>query len=219
MRILIGQPQMEQHLEQFIQDINANPTVDLILYPEGYCQVTHLDEVKQLAKRFQTSVVMGYRNEQNVDRALIINKRGETLLDRAKTPETMPLFMPSTIEDDGRRYGYVLCREIFMGLDGLKSEEPIQIIFNPIGVGMFSDEQYTDWSGEAKQIAMQQRSIILGTSHADGSYRNCGFSIPMAYCFDKTGEPVLLSKNDTRTRIVDTEAKTVVVLEDSLPCH
>lgn len=219
MRILIGQPQMEQHLEQFIQDINANPTVDLILYPEGYCQVTHLDEVKQLAKRFQTSVVMGYRNEQNVDRALIINKRGETLLDRAKTPETMPLFMSSTIEDDGHRYGYVLCREIFMGLDGLKSEEDIQLIFNPIGVGMFSEEQYADWSGEAKKIAMQQRSIILGTSHADGSYRNCGFSIPMAYCFDKTGEPVFLSKNDTRTRIVDTEAKTVVVLEDSLPCH
>ncbi|MFC4682865.1 hypothetical protein [Exiguobacterium sp. s149] len=219
MRILIGQPQMEQHLEQFIQDINANPTVDLILYPEGYCQVTHLDEVKQLAKRFQKSVVMGYRNEQNVDRALIINKRGETLLDRAKTPETMPLFMPSTIEDDGHRYGYVLCREIFMGLDGLKSEEDIQLIFNPIGVGMFSEEQYADWSDEAKKIAMQQRFIILGTSHADRSYRNCGFSIPMAYCFDKTGEPVFLSKNDTRTRIVDTEAKTVVVLEDSLPCH
>lgn len=219
MRILIGQPQMEQHLEQFIQEIEANPTVDLVLYPVGYCQYTHLDEVKELAKTFQTAVVMGYRNEKNVDRALIIDKRGETVLDRAKTPETMPLFMPSTVEDDGRRYGYVLCREIFMGLDGLKSEEPIQIIFNPIGVGMFSEEQYTDWSGEAKQIAMQQRSIILGTSHADGSYRNCGFSIPMAYCFDKTGEPVLLSKNDTRTRIVDTEAKTVVVLEDSLPCH
>lgn len=219
MRILIGQPKMEQHLEQFTRDIIANPDVDLVLYPEGYCQYTHLDEVKELAKKFQTAVVMGYRNEQNVDRALIIDKRGETVLDRAKTPETMPLFMPSTVEDDGRRYGYVLCREIFMGLDGLKSEEPIQIIFNPIGVGMFSEEQYTDWSGEAKQIAMQQRSIILGTSHADGSYRNCGFSIPMAYCFDKTGEPVLLSKNDTRTRIVDTEAKTVVVLEDSLPCH
>ena len=219
MRILIGQPQMEQHLEQFIQEIEANPTVDLVLYPEGYCQYTHLDEVKELAKTFQTAVVMGYRNEKNVDRALIIDKRGETVLDRAKTPETMPLFMPSTVEDDGRRYGYLLCREIFMGLDGLKSEEPIQIIFNPIGVGMFSEEQYTDWSGEAKQIAMHQRSIILGTSHDDGSYRNCGFSIPMAYCFDKTGEPVFLSKNDTRTRIVDTEAKTVVVLEDSLPCH
>lgn len=219
MRILIGQPKMEKHLEQFIQDIKANPDVDLILYPEGYCQITHLPEVKELAKTFQTAVVMGYRNEQNVDRALIINKRGETLLDRAKTPESMPLFMPSTADDDGLRYGYVLCREIFMGLDGLKSEEDIQLIFNPIGVGMFSEEQYADWSGEAKQIAIQQHSIILGTSHADGSYRNCGFSIPIAYCFDETGETVLLSKNDTRTRIVDTEAKTVVVLEDSLPCR
>lgn len=213
MRILIGQPKMEQHLEQFIQEIEANPTVDLILYPEGYCQVTHLDEVKQLAKRFQTAVVMGYRNELNVDRALIIDKRGETLLDRAKTPEAMPLFMPSTVDDDGHRYGYVLCREIFMGLEGLKSELDIQLIFNPIGVGMFSEEQYADWSGEAKQIAVQQRSIILGTSHADGSYRNCGFSIPIAYCFDETGEATLLSKNDTRTRIVDTVLRTIEVLD------
>ncbi|WP_214716421.1 MULTISPECIES: hypothetical protein [unclassified Exiguobacterium] len=213
MRILIGQPKMEQHLEQFIQDIKANPAVDLMLYPEGYCQYTHLDEVKELAKMFQAAVVMGYRNEQNVDRALIINKRGETLLDRAKTPEAMPLFMPSTADDDGLRYGYVLCREIFMGLEGLKSEEPIQLIFNPIGVGMFSEEQYGDWSGEAKKIALQQRSIILGTSHADGSYRNCGHSIPIAYCFDETGKAILLSKNDTRTRIVDTVLRTIEVLD------
>ncbi|TCI30619.1 hypothetical protein EVJ33_04780 [Exiguobacterium sp. SL-10] len=212
MKILIGQPKMEKHLEQFSQDIKANPDVDLILYPEGYCQVTHLPEVKKLAKRFQTAVVMGYRNEQNVDRAFIINKRGEMLLDRAKTPETMPLFMPSTVEDDVHRYGYVLCREIFMGLDGLKSKDNIQRIFNPIGVGMFSEVQYADWSGEAKQIAMQQRSIILGTSHADGSYRNCGFSIPIAYCFDETGETVLLSKNDTHTRIIDTVTKKNNVL-------
>lgn len=213
MKILIGQPKMEQHLEQFIQDIEANPAVDLILYPEGYCQVTHLDKVKELAKTFQTTVVMGYRNEQNVDQALIINKQGETLLERAKTPEAMPLFMPSTADDDGLRYGYVLSREIFMGLEGLKSEEPIQLIFNPIGVGMFSEEQYGDWSGEAKKIALQQCSIILGTSHADGSYRNCGHSIPIAYCFDEMGKAILLSKNDTRTRIVDTVLRTIEVLD------
>lgn len=39
MRILIGQPKMEQHLEQFIQEIEANPDVDLILYPEGYLSI------------------------------------------------------------------------------------------------------------------------------------------------------------------------------------
>lgn len=97
-------------------------------------------------------------------------------------------------------------------LNDVKTQENIQLIFNPIGVGMFSEEQYADWSGEAKQIAMQQRSLILGTSHADGSYRNCGVSIPIAYCFDETGETVLLSKNDTRTRIVDTVTKTIEVI-------
>ncbi|TCI54116.1 hypothetical protein EVJ24_07405 [Exiguobacterium sp. SH1S21] len=216
MKILIGQPKLEQHLEQFIHDIEMNPSVDLILYPEGYCKLTHLDTVSELANRFKTAVVMGYRDAQQKDRALIMNTRGDIMLDRAKTPETMALFTPFTVQDDDLRYGYLLCREIFMGLNGLKDDSSLQIIFNPIGVGMFSEDQYLDWSQEAKKIAIQQQAIILGTSHADGSYRNCGHSIPIAFFFDETGEPILLSKDDTRTRIVDTVQKTVEVLDSPI---
>lgn len=49
--------------------------------------------------------------------------------------------------------------------------------------------------------------------HANGSYRNCGFSIPIAYCFDQEGNDLLLSKDDIRTRIFDTETNSIKIAE------
>jgi len=78
---------------------------------------------------------------------------------------------------------------------------------------MFSEEQYEEWTDEARKIAIREKAMVIGTSHADGSYRNCGFSIPIAYCFDQNGNNLLLSKNDTRTRIFDTETKLIKLVE------
>lgn len=210
MNILIGQPKIERNLEQLKREIESNPTVDLILYPEGYCTYTELDGLSDLAIKFNTSIVLGYRDDTNKDRVLIINKQGDTLLTRRKTPENQLLFMPSSVTDGVEEYGYLLCREIFMGGEGLKTHEHLSIIFNPIGVGMFSEEQFMEWTEEARKIAMERKAMIIGTSHADGSYRNCGISIPIAYCFDEKGEEVFLSKNDTRTRVLETDSRVTI---------
>ena len=77
---------------------------------------------------------------------------------------------------------------------------------------MFSEEQFTEWSEEARKNAMERKAMIIGTSPVDGSYRNCGVSIPIAYCYDKNGEEVFLSKNDTQSRVLDTELKGVVIV-------
>ncbi|SEQ70892.1 hypothetical protein SAMN05216232_3086 [Virgibacillus subterraneus] len=213
MKILIGQPKREKDLRQLETEIENNSSVDLILYPESYFQESYLEKVSQLAKTYNTVIVTGYKDKQDLDRVLIINNEGEVILERAKTPEEGELYTPSITEYNGITYGYLLCREVFQGLEGLKNEISLDIIFNPIGVGMFSEEQYSDWSGEAKKIAVQHKSLVLGASHADGSYRNCGFSIPIAYCFDENGEAILLSRDDTRTRILDTVTKTVEIIE------
>lgn len=214
MKILIGQPKQETQLEQLQREIAAYPDIDLLLYPEGYCHETDVETLRHLAKRFETVIETGYRDANRLDRALIINAEGDILLDRAKTPEAGPLYTPSTATVAGQATGYLLCREIFLGLDGLK-HDTVDIIFNPIGVGMFSEEQYTDWSGEAQHISRQQSALFIGTSHADGSYRNCGFSIPTALAIDATGEAIFLSKDDPRTRILDTVTHTVEFVEAS----
>lgn len=85
----------------------------------------------------------------------------------------------------------------------------IDIIVHPIGVGMFSEEQFDEWINEAKKIAVAYKSMIIGTSHADGSFRGSDVSIPIAYCFDKNGDAIFVSKNDVRTRMLDIQTKTV----------
>lgn len=214
MKVLIGQPKQETQLEQLRYEIAAHADIDLLLYPEGYCRHTDLETLCQLAKQYTTIIVTGYRDADRLDRALVINEQGDVRLDRAKTPEAGPLYTPSTAVIDGQSVGYLLCREVFLGHDGLKNDT-VDIIFNPIGVGMFSEEQYTEWSGEAQKISCQQSALFIGTSHADGSYRNCGFSIPTAFAFDETGEAIFLSKDDPRTRILDTVTHTVEFVDAS----
>ncbi|MBT2292802.1 hypothetical protein J7E73_27460 [Paenibacillus albidus] len=98
--------------------------------------------------------------------------------------------------------GHILCEELV--LQGVKGEDTrnIDLIVHPIGVGMFSEEQFEEWIHAARQIAVAYRAMVIGTSHADGSFRGADESIPIAYCFDSHGEVVFISKNDTRTRIL-----------------
>jgi hypothetical protein len=70
---------------------------------------------------------------------------------------------------------------------------------------MFSEKQFGEWSGRAKKIAKETRSIFLGVSHADGSYRDSGTSIPISFAYDSDGNQVYQSKNDTRSFIIDLE--------------
>jgi hypothetical protein len=153
--------------------------------------------------------------KDNKNRAVIISNSGEKILERAKTlpDENEELNMPLSVNHNGIIIGYLLCMEILKGVRDLKEiGTNINFIAHPIGVGMFSDKQFQQWINEAKKIAKTYNTIIFGTSHADGSYRNCGISIPISYCIDSDGEPIYISKSDIRTRIVNIHTKEVEVL-------
>jgi len=214
MKILIAQPVHEKKLIQLEKEIKENPSTDVILFPEGYLACfENIEEACKLAKTYGKTIITSYKNKNNKDRAIIISKTGKIILDRAKTSNDESLYWPSKVEGDGMQIGYILCVEILKGLEGLKkSETEVDFIAHPIGVGMFSEEQFNEWINEAKEIAIDQKTMIIGTSHADGSYRNCGVSIPIAYCIDKNGEAIFIAKNDLRTRVVNTETKETVVI-------
>ena len=79
----------------------------------------------------------------------------------------------------------------------------MDVIVHLIGVGMFSEEQFQEWIDAAQKIAVKHRAMIIGTSHADGTFRDSDISIPIAYCFNSRGEAVFIAKNDTRPRVLD----------------
>lgn len=158
-----------------------------------------------LAKKYNTILIGGYRRlqESPKDRAIIINRMGEVILDRVKYSQT------SFVIEEGLKIGHILCDELI--IQGLNSEEynNIDLIVHPIGVGMFSKEQFEEWINEAIKIASKYSTMVIGTSHADGSFQNMEISIPIAYCINKDGSVVFISEDDIRTRILNFSTKEV----------
>ena len=211
-RVLIGQPLHEDNIEQLKNEIETNSGIDIVVFPEGYLSnKMALESAREIAKKYNVTIITSYRRD-NKDRAVIINNLGELVLERAKTPpeEERKIYEPTSVKINGKVIGYLLCMEILKGIRDLKTiKEKINFIAHPIGVGMFSDEQFEEWISEAKNIVRTYNTIMIGTSHADGSYRNCGVSIPISYFIDSNGEAIYISKLDTRTRIVDLSTKEV----------
>lgn len=197
MKIIIGQPKLEQQLLQLEAELKQHPEADVLFFPEGYLN-QNVEEASRLAAAYGTMIVSGYRrlNERPKDRSIIINKAGETVMEKAKYTSA------EVVKEQEWAISTLLCDELV--LQGFRKENigRVDIIMHSIGVGMFSEEQYTEWMEEARQLAVQNQCIVMGTSHADGTYRDSEISIPIAYCIAPDGQVVLASRNDTRTRLI-----------------
>ncbi|MBW8351049.1 hypothetical protein K0H71_16610 [Bacillus sp. IITD106] len=207
MNILIIQPKLEKKIEQLKVELEKNPTIDIVIFPEGYLN-ENVEEACELARKYNTILICGYRrlNENPKDRAIIINRQGHIILDRVKYSCT------AFIIEEGLKMGHILCDELIV--QGIKVEKgnldkDIDLIIHPIGVGMFSKAQFEEWITEAKKIAIEHKTMIIGTSHADGSYRNSSISIPIAYCFNPNGSAVFIAEDDVRTRMLNVDTKEV----------
>jgi len=207
-RILIIQPKLEKTITQLENELHHNQTVDIVIFPEGYLN-ENIEQACRLAKQYQTILIGGYRkfDDYPKDRAIIINRNGDIVLDRIKYSST------AFVEVEGLRIGHILCDELV--IQGIKQDnaQHFDLVVHPIGVGMFSEEQFQEWIDKARHIAVTYNTIIIGTSHADGSFRNSDVSIPIAYCFDNRGEAVFIAKNDVRSIKLDIQSATKSIIK------
>lgn len=204
MKIVIGQPIQESGTKQLKEAAAFCRKADFLLFPEGYLQhENRLEEAKKIAKENKINIVTSYRQEKK-DRAVIIGRNGNLLYQRLKTDPSAEakLQLPLQRKIEKWQVGYLLCMEILKGKRDFHPDPPLDIIFHPIGVGMFSESQLSEWMEEAQMIAIKNHVHVMGTSHADGSYKNCGCSIPILYCVDPTGKQVLFYKNMPQTAII-----------------
>ncbi|WP_257968006.1 hypothetical protein [Peribacillus deserti] len=201
--MLIIQPKLEKQIAQLEAELQKTPYVDIVLFPEGYLN-ENIEQACTLAKQYNVFLIGGYRklNESPKDRAVLINRQGEVILDRVK-------YSATSFETVGDlKVGHILCDELI--LQGVKSEETgPDLIVHPIGVGMFSEEQFEEWIAKAKEIAVTHKVMIVGSSHADGSYRDSEISIPIQYALDRDGSEIFISHNDARARILDLKKKCI----------
>lgn len=203
MNILISQPKLEKELTQLEHELRTHPEADIVIFPEGYLN-QNVAEACSLAKQYGKIIITGHKRPK--DRVIIINADGDIVMDRAK-------YDPAEIVSiQHLSVGTILCDELVLqGMSNLKPV-PISFIVHPIGVGMFSEEQYAEWITEAKKIAIAYNTLVIGTSHADGSFRGSDISIPIAYCVSESGEEVFLSANDVRTRIMNLSTREVTIV-------
>ncbi|MFB7554239.1 hypothetical protein, partial [Streptomyces sp. NPDC056154] len=100
----------------------------------------------------RTAIISGYNNPK--DWSVIIDEAGELLLNRAKYE------VGTAAEVNGLRIAHLLCDELV--LQGLEEQAvPVGMIAHPIGVGMFSEEQFEEWIGLAKNIAKQHHALMI----------------------------------------------------------
>lgn len=194
MKLLIGQPLLESTIVQLEQAIKNNVDVDIVIYPEGYLN-DNVEAAQNLAKTYNVHIITGYKKPK--DRAIIINNLGEIVLDRAKY-DASPV-----VSLNDWHIGFILCDELVLqGISKITGADA-DLIVHPIGVGMFSDEQFDEWIAAAKKLAIESKAMIIGASHADGTFRDSDISIPIAYCIAEDGSEVFVSKDDTRTILYD----------------
>lgn len=206
MRILISQPNHENHPQSLENAIRNNLDCNIFLFPEGYLNdLVAMEYAQKLALEFKVSIITSAR-ENNIDKAIVINQYGELIYNRLKTKNENCVVLNSPLyfknPHNAQNTGFLLCMEILKGRRDLP-ETDYSFIAHPIGVGMFSEEQFELWLAEAKKIAKKFKTIVIGTSHADGSYKNCGISIPIAYCIDSFGNIIFVAHNDTKNRKVE----------------
>ena len=211
MRVLIGQPVHENNTEQFEKHVRNHPAVDMVVYPEGYLtDEKAVIRACAICRASGKALVAGYRrNGQN--RALIVNRQGERVLDREKA-RGGEWKGPFTVDIDGSRIGCLLCREIFIGPgETVEGGRPIDLILNPIDTGMYGKGQLREWIGAAGRIAKAHHAMVIGGSHSDGTFKGHPVSIPIAYCIDAQGNILFIAQSDPRPRIVDLRRKSVQI--------
>src|SRR5690554_4744983 len=105
-----------------------HPEVDVVIYPEGYLN-QNLEQACELARTYNMIIITGYKNPK--DRAIVINRSGEVLLDRVKY-DYSPVVQAGVL-----KIGHILCDEIVLqGVEKVVGVE-MDLLVHPIGVGMF----------------------------------------------------------------------------------
>ncbi len=129
---------------------------------------------------------------------------GSLALDRPKAGHDVHLPLPSVARTRIGRVGMLLCREVFCAPAALRGAN---VVVNPIGVGMFSEDQFTTWTERAHAVALSCAAPVVGTSHADGRYKDAAVSLPLAFAFAGDGRTLALRRCDPRPVVVDTPSE------------
>lgn len=186
-------------LERFV-----TADVDVLLFPEGFLDSDNIAKAQELTSKNGKWLITGVddrrQKDKKIETAIVINPQGKIIGEHQKTSITRWEIdhgysrgdSINTITTDFSIIGISICYEIhFPEITRVYALNGAEIIFNPIGTGMWHENQYRQWNNIASARASENGVFVVGCSHFTDT-------IPIAYAYAPDGMPIVTSREINR---------------------
>ncbi len=189
-------------LRRFLLDDWAE-TIDLFLFPECYLNADQLTETSKVVTSVNKWLITSYtdkRKPEKYETGVVFNRKGEIVGEHSKTTPTGSEreegFQPgkeiTAIDTEFGKVGVCVCYEMhFPEIAREYRLQGVKLIFNPIGTGMYDEEQYKVWTSLGRVRAYENCAFTFGCSHYSDA-------IPIAYAYDMNGLELLAAREANR---------------------
>ena len=200
--MIIAKPETEtiSEVEKYI----SSDWAEMLMFPEGYLQSENLERVQELAKEHKKWIVTGMDDQRDsarqMEAGIIIDPSGSIAGEHRKTSLTKWEVEHGyqrgnsikVIDTPLGKFGFAICYEIhFPEVARILALQGAEIIFNPIGTGMWHEAQFDVWNAIARARASENNAFVVGCSH----FNDC---IPVAFAYAPGGECMVSSREQNR---------------------
>jgi len=200
--IVVAQPETET-ISEFEKYISSE-WAEMLMFPEGYLNSKNLEIIRELAKKHNKWIVCGMDDTRDLahhmESGIIIDPSGNILGEHRKTSLTKWELEHGyergnsikVIDTPFGKFGFAICYEIhFPEVSRILALQGAEVIFNPIGTGMWNEAQFSVWNAIAKARASENNAFVVGCSH----FNDC---IPVAFAYAPDGECLVSSREQNR---------------------
>jgi predicted amidohydrolase len=191
-------------VDRFTLDSKTN----IVLFPEDHIYTDKLPDLQEIARNRKKWIISGMEDrgtgEKKYKQAVVINPMGEIVGRHCKTSLTYNELSKGfshgdsiqAVETEFCTIGVAICYEIhFPEVARVYALQGAKIIFNPIGTGMWHENQFQQWTAVGRTRASENGIFCVGCSHQNDA-------VPLAYAYAPDGTCLVLTREVNRMAVV-----------------
>ncbi len=177
---------------------------EVILFPEDHIYSDRLSDLQQIARESRKWIISGMEDrdtgEKKYKHALVVDPEGEVVGHHRKTSLTYDELEKgfshgeaiNAVETDLETVGVSICYEMhFPEVARIYAIQGAQVVFNPVGTGMWHETQYQAWTSVGRARASENGIFAVGCSHANDA-------VPFAYAYAPDGRCLVHARHVSR---------------------
>jgi predicted amidohydrolase len=203
--LVVAQPvkDSEQPLSELMR-YTQDKKAEVILFPEDHIYSDRLPDLQRIAKESGKWIISGMEDrdtgEKKYKHALVVNPLGEVVGRHRKTSLTYDELSKGFSHGDAIEavqtafgtIGVSICYEMhFPEVARSYALQGAQVVFNPVGSGMWQETQYLAWTSVGRTRASENGIFAVGCSHANDA-------VPFAYAYAPDGACLVEARHVSR---------------------